>query len=126
MKKYNKNLWLYTDTDSCHCLLNKEELKEIIDIDPVELGKWKIETEFKQAKYIKQKTYILKKLDDSIKIVCAGMPKDCFKHVEWEKFKEGFTCMGKLAYKHVKGGVKLIEEPFTIKREEFKEELKKF
>ena len=40
--------------------------------------------------------------DDSIKIVCAGMPKDCFKYVEWQKFKEGFSCMGKLAYKHVK------------------------
>ena len=64
--------------------------------------------------------------DDTIKIVCAGMPKDCFKKVEWEKFKEGFTCMGKLAYKHVKGGVKLIEEPFTIKKDEMREELKKF
>lgn len=82
--------------------------------------------EFKQAKFIKQKTYILKMLDDSIKIVCAGMPKECFKKVEWEKFKEGFTCMGKLAYKHVKGGVKLIEEPFTIKKDELREELKKF
>ena len=34
--------------------------------------------------------------------------------------------MGKLAYKHVKGGVKLIDEPFTIKKDELKEVLKKF
>lgn len=54
------------------------------------------------------------------------MPKDCFKYVEWETFKEGFKCKGKLAYKHVKGGVKLIEEDFTIKEETLKKELKKF
>ena len=77
-------------------------MQEFIHIDPVELGAWKVEGEFKQAKFIKQKTYILKMKDDSIKIVCAGMPKDCFKYVEWQKFKEGFSCMGKLAYKHVK------------------------
>ena len=54
------------------------------------------------------------------------MPKECFEKIEWDKFKEGFTCTGKLAYKHVKGGVKLIEETYTIKKEEFKKELKKF
>lgn len=43
IKKYNKNLWIYTDTDSCYTLLSKEELKEFINIDPVELGAWKIE-----------------------------------------------------------------------------------
>lgn len=43
LKKYNKILWTYTDTDSCHCLLTKEELQEFINIDPVELGAWKVE-----------------------------------------------------------------------------------
>ena len=126
IKKYKKNLFYYTDTDSAHCGLNPEELKKIINIDPVELGTWKIEGIFKQAKFIKQKCYIEKLENDDIKIICAGMPKECFKHIEWENFKEGFSCKGKLAYKHVKGGVKLIEENFTIKEESFKKELKKF
>lgn len=64
--------------------------------------------------------------DNEIKIVCSGMPKDSFKYVEWEKFKEGFSCMGALAYKHVKGGVKLIDRMFTIKADDLKKELQKF
>ena len=54
-------------------------------------------------------------IDDEVKITCAGMPKSCYKYVEWEKFKQGFTCGGKLTFKHVKGGVKLVETDFTIK-----------
>ena len=50
-------------------------------------------------------------------ITCAGMPKNCYSHVEWENFKTGFTCGGKLTFKHVKGGVKLVETEFTIKEE---------
>ena len=53
--------------------------------------------------------------DDEVKITCAGMPKECYKYVEWKKFKQGFTCGGKLTFKHVVGGVKLVETDFTIK-----------
>lgn len=45
------------------------------------------------------------------------MPKSCYDFVEWEKFKTGFTCGGKLTFKHVKGGVILIETEFTIQEE---------
>ena len=55
------------------------------------------------------------------------MPKECYKYVEWEKFKEGFTCGGKLTFKHVKGGVKLVETDFTIKEDkELKRNIKKW
>lgn len=50
-------------------------------------------------------------------ITCSGMPKNCYSQVDWEKFKTGFTCSGKLTFKHVIGGVKLIETDFTIKEE---------
>lgn len=50
-----------------------------------------------------------------MKITCAGMPKTCYSNVEWETFKTGFTCGGKLTFKHVVGGVKLVETDFTIK-----------
>lgn len=39
------------------------------------------------------------------------------KEFKINKFRTGFTCGGKLTFKHVKGGVKLIETEFTIKEE---------
>lgn len=48
-------------------------------------------------------------------IVCAGMPKTCYPYVTFENFKKGLTVPGKLTYKHLKGGVKLIPIDFTIK-----------
>lgn len=59
-------------------------------------------------------------------ITCAGMPKSCYSKVEWDKFKTGFSCGGKLTFKHVKGGVKLVETEFTIKEEKLKENIIKF
>jgi hypothetical protein len=56
-------------------------------------------------------------------ITCAGMPKSCYKYVEWEKFKTGFTCGGKLTYKHVKGGVMLVETEFTIREEKLRKHI---
>ena len=47
------------------------------------------------------------------------MPKTCYKYVTWDKFKTGFTCSGKLTYRHVKGGVLLVDTEFTIKEEKF-------
>lgn len=50
-------------------------------------------------------------------ITCAGLPERCYNQVTWNNFKEGFTAHGKLTYKYVKGGVKLIETDFTIKKD---------
>lgn len=114
IEKYGKDLYCYSDTDSIHCLLPIEELTQFCDIDDVRLGAWKHESTFSKARFVRQKTY-LEMIDGKVKITCAGMPKECYKYVEWEKFKEGFTCSGKLMFKHVKGGVKLVETDFTIK-----------
>lgn len=116
IKKYGKDMYIYSDTDSIHTLLPIEELKQFCEIDDVELGKWKHEATFTKARFVRQKCY-LELINDEIKITCAGMPKECYKYVEWEKFKEGFTCGGKLTFKHVKGGVKLVETDFTIKED---------
>lgn len=70
------------------------------------------------GKFIRQKCY-LEEIDKKINITCAGLPKTCYNYVEWEKFKTGFTCGGKLTFKHVKGGVKLIETEFTLKDDTF-------
>ena len=114
LEKYGKDLYCYSDTDSIHTLLSIEELKQFCEIDNVALGKWKHESTFSKARFVRQKCY-LEMIDDEVKITCAGMPKECYKFVEWNKFKQGFTCGGKLTFKHVVGGVKLVETLFTIK-----------
>ena len=116
VEKYGKDMYCYSDTDSIHTLLSIDELKKFCEIDDVKLGAWKHESHFTKARFIRQKCY-LEMIDDEVHITCAGMPKSCYKYVEWEKFKTGFSCPGKLIFKRVKGGVKLIETEFTIKRD---------
>ena len=116
LEKYGKDMYIYSDTDSIHTLLSIEELKKFCDIDAVRLGAWKHEAEFSKARFIRQKCY-LEEIDGKMNITCAGMPKTCYSQVEWSKFKTGFTAGGKLTFKHVKGGVILVETDFTIKEE---------
>lgn len=114
LEKYNIDKYIYSDTDSISTTLTIDEVKQFCEIDDFELGKWAHENTFDNAKFIRQKTY-LKLINNEIHICCAGMPKSCYDFVTWENFKEGFTCGGKLMYKHVIGGVKLVETEFTIK-----------
>jgi hypothetical protein len=116
LKKYGEDKYIYSDTDSISTTLSIEEVKQFCEIDDTALGKWAHENTFDNGKFIRQKTY-LKLIDNEIHITCAGMPKTCYDFVTWENFKEGFTCGGKLIYKHVIGGVKLVETDFTIKED---------
>ena len=122
IEKYGKDMYCYSDTDSIHTLLPIEELKKFCEIDDVELGKFAHESHFRKAKFIRQKTYLEeiynpKKDIWETKITCAGLPQRCYDQVTWENFKEGLKVDGKLAFKHVKGGVKLVETEFTIKED---------
>lgn len=125
INKYNKDMYIYSDTDSIHTLLDIEELKKFCDIDNVKLGAWKHEGTFIKARFVRQKCYI-EEIDNKINITCAGMPKSCYDKVTWQNFKTGFTCGGKLTFKHVKGGVILIETEFTIKEEKMLKNIEKF
>ena len=118
-KKYNIDTWVYSDTDSCHCLLTEEDLKEIVEIDKLKLGAWKIESKAQEGKYIKQKCYILKE-ENQIKAHCSGMNKTTYSNIEWNKFKTGYSIPGNLKKKRVKGGIVLVESDFTIKDEQVK------
>lgn len=122
IQKYNRDLYVYSDTDSIHCLFEDDtELKEIIEIDDYKLGAWKEESKFKRGKYIRQKCYIELGEDDNMNVTIAGLPKKLGSLITFENFKIGFTTEDiettnkKLTYKHVKGGVMLVDTEFSIK-----------
>ena len=139
INKYGVDKYCYSDTDSIHCLLDIEELKQFCEIDDVELGKWKHEASFSKAKFVRQKCYV-EVIDDKIQVTCSGLPKKCLykknkddnklyyqtynnklqkieKSFDLKDFKVGLIVAGKLIFKHVKGGVILKETDFSIKEE---------
>lgn len=104
--------FLYADTDSLHLL--GTEIPKNLEVDPVALGKWKHESTFTKARFIRQKTYA-EYIDGKMEITCAGMPTRCYNNVTWDNFKIGECFAGKLQQTHVKGGIVLKETEFTIK-----------
>lgn len=129
MKKYNKDYYVYSDTDSVHCLFDvkevsdgvykftdkDKELNDIIDIDDYKLGAWKIESRYKRGKYIRQKCYIELGYEDKLNVVVAGLPKKLAHKVNFENFNNDLSIDGKLTFKHTKGGIVLSETTFSIK-----------
>lgn len=122
-KRYGFDAYVYSDTDSIHCLLGDEdvaELSKVMDIDDYRLGAWKLESRFTKGKYLRQKCYI-EEFDGTINVTVAGLPKRLSQYINFSNFKIGFTTEGKdiaekkLTYKHVKGGVLLVDTDFTIK-----------
>lgn len=55
IKKYGIDKYIYSDTDSIHCLLTIEELKQFCEIDDVELGKWAHERNIYKSKICSSK-----------------------------------------------------------------------
>lgn len=116
LEKYGKDYFLYSDTDSIHALkLEEEELKNLMEIDDYKLGAYKVESTFKRAVFIRQKCYIEEDYNGVVHSTIAGLPKKLSYKVNFDNFKRGFKTNGKLMYKHVKGGVILVDTEFTIK-----------
>ena len=73
----------YSDTDSIHCDCLPDDLQDI-DVHPTNFNCWKIENEWNQAIFVRQKTYIehtIKEDFEDVKpyylIKCAGMNQKC-------------------------------------------------
>lgn len=123
IKNYNKDYYLYSDTDSIHLLkIDEEILKTFVDIDDFKLGFWKIESKFKKAKFIRQKCYIELNYDENLNVTIAGLPKKLGKYVSFDNFKIGMSILAsdpekehKLRFNHVKGGIILTDTDFSIK-----------
>lgn len=142
MKKYGKDLFIYADTDSCKSMLSDDdltELKDIIEIDDFEIGKWALEEHFTKFLALRQKCYIAE-VDGEIHVTVAGLPQYLAPLVTFDNFKRGFSTAGltiemmqnlarengaseeqikklhhKLRYTYTDGGVVLTDTDFTIK-----------
>jgi hypothetical protein len=127
LNKYGVDYYIYSDTDSIHLLnIDEKELSSFVDIDDYKLGAWKLESKFKRGKYLRQKCYIELGYDDKLNVTIAGLPKRLAPLINFENFNIGFTTENltdeeikntgkKLTFKHVKGGVLLVDTDFTIK-----------
>lgn len=127
LNKYRKDYYIYSDTDSIHLLnIDENELTSFVDVDDYRLGAWKLESKFKRGKYLRQKCYIELGYDDKLNVTIAGLPKKLAPLINFDNFKIGFTTENmnkkdiekvgkKLTFKHVKGGVLLVDTDFTIK-----------
>lgn len=113
IKKYGKDMYIYSDTDSIHTTLPIEDLKELLEIDDNKLGAWAHESTFTKARFIRAKTYI-EEIDGKLQVTCAGMPDRCKTLVTWDNFRPGSKFEGKLMPHHVQGGIVLIDDSFTI------------
>jgi hypothetical protein len=122
INKYGSDHYIYSDTDSIHLkLMPDDELKQFVDIDDYRLGAWKIESRFTRGKYLRQKCYI-EEFEEKLNVTIAGLPKKLGKYINFDNFEKGMSILAdeddkehKLNFKHVKGGVLLVDTDFTIK-----------
>lgn len=134
----NYDRFIYMDTDSLH--LVGTELPDNLDIDSTKLGWWDLEKTWVRGYFIRAKTYIEEEsvsretMESMIKaekaepwqfyevdgdlrilnITCAGMPKNCYRHVTYENFRPTNWFDGKLMPVMSKNGITLVKKVFTI------------
>lgn len=128
LKKYNDIMYCYSDTDSIHTRLTKEEVIECLgtDVDTKntkELGLWALEeTDIVKSKFLRAKSYLEEraKPNKKGKILasgCAGLPSDIQAFLTFESFETRSIFVGKLSPIQVQGGLALVEDKFTLKED---------
>lgn len=78
--------YVYSDTDSLHFLGN--DIPSYIDISPTEIGKYKIEFEFEQAKYLNIQQYVCEDREGKKKIIISGLANKT-NEIDVENFEYG-------------------------------------
>lgn len=116
IENYGEDKYVYSDTDSIHTTFTDTEvLKQFVDIDDYELGAWKLESQYIKGKYLRAKSYIELSPEGKLNCTVAGLPKNLSSLVDFDNFEAGASYFGKMVPLHVKGGVVLHPEYFTIK-----------
>ena len=142
MQKYGYDAYVYSDTDSQKIIGDQKflnELAKVLDIDDYKLGYWAVEESYQRIRALRQKCYIIES-NGKVYPTIAGLPKYLASIITFDNFKQGFTTHGltvdqlkemsrqngateeeiekvhhKTTYKHVNGGIVLLDTDFTIK-----------
>lgn len=109
----NFDSFAYADTDSLH-LVGVTEPPSTLDVDPVELGAWKHESNFSRAVYVRAKQYA-EEIDGELDVHIAGLPRDIASNLTFDDMLHGGQWNGKLIPTRVPGGVVLRDTTFTLK-----------
>lgn len=127
-EKYGRDIWVYSDTDSCGVVMPVEDIKDldgIIELDDAKMGAWKVEKVFSKARFIHSKCYMLVDYSGIPHATIAGMPRELAKRLNFEQFRIGFSTdsmkddpemerLAALRQRNVPGGVILEPTSFTI------------
>lgn len=128
MRKYGKDCWIYSDTDSIGVALPIEDLEELdkeIQLDDAVMGAWKVEKVFSNAKFLHSKCYMIVDYSGIPHATVAGMPKELANRLRFDQFQIGFSTesmkddpelekMMTLRSRSVPGGVILEPTVFSI------------
>lgn len=127
-RKYGRDIWVYSDTDSCGVVMPVEDVKyldKIIELDDVKMGAWKVEKVFSKARFIHSKCYMIVDYAGIPHATIAGLPKELAERLNFEQFRVGFSTdsmkddpeldrLAALRQRIVPGGVILEPTSFTI------------
>lgn len=127
-KRYGRDIWVYTDTDSCGVVMPVEDIKyldKVLDLDDRKMGSYKVEKVFSKARFIHSKCYMLVDYTGIPHATIAGMPREIAERLNFEQFRIGFTLeslkddpdfdkLRALKQKIVPGGVVLVPGQFGI------------
>lgn len=125
----NYKHFLYSDTDSMALSCTPDEVKGIV-MDDKALDCWKVETEFDQAVFVRQKCYLehvtaedLKPVDPYFNIKCAGLGKGGKGYLKKNldsglltinDFRSGLVIKENLRSTTIEGGLVLQETQFIL------------
>lgn len=105
--------FLYADTDSLHIL--GTDVPECLEVDDAELGLWKLESRFTEAKFLRAKCYV-EKMGDGLTVHVSGMPAYIHPQVRIDTFDLGQVYHGKLYQVRVPGGIVLVEGDMELRK----------
>ena len=126
----NYKHFCYADTDSIHCDCSVDKLVDI-KIHDTDFLAWKIENEWDNAIFVRQKTYIEHTIKEDRQdckpyymVKCAGMGKTAKQNIvddlesgkmKLTDFKTGYSVKGNLKARRIKGGTLLVECDFNLR-----------
>ena len=108
----NYDTFAYADTDSLHLITST--IPTTLDVHPNDLGKWKNESTFTEAKFMRAKAYCEHLIDGTYSTHIAGLPKKIAETLTLDDMESGRIFGGKFVPHNVPGGVVLKKVDFTL------------